>query len=1679
MDPFDLQLESQVVSLNLDGIVRPEPAPGPLPIPPVDDAVPAVTPHDLSAAEVVDSLRGQPLISETEIDGVRILLETCTPATIDEFFRFKREDLDRLTATEMTLYEHPLNEYKAQMTYGEIVALSGLYPLEIQAERAFSHYNDSYAEVYGTLERKVRDWIRYDLPRLKTKTKRMNIDALSQILFVINCAFKVIRKHYLRPVQLAAVALMILKPKQRGRLLEIKTGEGKSNIVVALAIIRALFSKSPYVDIVTSHEELAERDADGAADIYAVFNLTCGTNITPMGEPQATSYRECYDLHILYGTASSFIFDLLGTEYYLQGQRDTQKRPFATVIADEVDSMFMDRAMDVCRLAGYAVGYADILLAIIKIWIFVGRVTISPIALLDRENGERFTYCGDANLTREELLQRLTNDLEAYLDSWDTPVPMANDQERQVYEKLTERGRAAMNVNNLLCPTRFSSAYLQKHLSKYLESALSAKFLLHPRIDYRVANQQIIIVDKYTGEDKIGMSWRDGLHQFLQLKHGLELNKETLETNLMTTKAFFLRYSAEEEKKQRELRRAEGQVQAAANDNSNTAAAAEEEDLEDADADEANILESGIYGLSGTLGKEPHREFLSDLYAVDSIDIATNKPILRRTLDSIITGDPERHCQRVYETCAIHLDRGKPVLIICDTIKLAEEIFAHCQLQQQERRVPGQPPLDIRMKVFSMEEADFAEELRRRMEREGAEGAAADNAMIIAAATEEKREEEEESDVYRLDSRQVLVATNLLGRGADIELTEAAALCGGLHVCVAFNPPNRRVLYQAYGRAGRKGLPGSCQIVSYLQGAEPLMLTPSQYEDSVMRGETRELDRMRTMVAVYDAQEAAFRKYCALLREMPDIRNPKDGKIDMSDPVFRTVEEHWAKFFRLYSEQPEELEARFDAEVRDPLLSQGAEGRRRLVQSPGFLVRMGNKATGGRNNACQESIAACDEALNRDPRHVPAAVQRMVHMLNANSWDAEPVYPRERILEAIRVGREVAEAAIDRITAVQVTQRAVATDAQVTQYVTSDNERQRRAQQEQLPRSFDPNFNISDLGLAPGANARVGFTETPDAYASQMGNTRIINRHLEHFQNDNEATEEHQARNGPQKSSLPPAAKPYVQCLERLQKLEGAVNSVEDIRELMATYDTMGNAQAETEAREEGLPGYPKPASRPNPKKRGSWWPILVGALCCCVGGFLVAGAAMGTGAFMGGVSLLASGVQDIFLGIHSLTTGVPVKFGDWFTGKAGFVANSISQYLKAMTPLTQSKWTVGLAQGLGEVNLGGILGGQQQTQAQSIAGPQAELVHDATDVAGEVAAAQAVALANGQQAQAQPVRVTDNDAQARQQEEEAQENILRQNIMELRQRPKEEIFPGSFEAQERIENFLDHEQQRLVRNEHLRAQLDERLGDLRRQLKMALLQPDSRIFVRLTMMIGGYIKTSDQGYWNVVKRRLSYHLRGREATSRLPRVQWIGPVPSVGIFAPVKVHLSDVTNVIEVLRNPNCLADIFEIVGTGNPDLSANAYVTAFYNILGINAPAMRLERLSSQIFDREIIALYAAFGYVHRPSPPAAAAANAMDSDDEEEAEEGRTSGPSLQTLTSILNFRDPRLPPQNPMTRLFKGLIEVEKLANNNPAPVPPYWEAFKECVTHIADVAFDAVLEALQEELDRRESRRFNL
>ena len=271
----------------------------------------------------------------------------------------------------------------------------------------------------------------------------------------------------------------------QGMIAEMKTGEGKTLTSTAPLYLNALTGKG--VHVVTVNDYLAQRDVDWMGEVYRFLGLSTGCIVHDMDDAQR---REAYQADVTYGTNNEFGFDYLRDNMKFS-LSDYCQRGFNYAIVDEVDSILIDEARTPLIISGPAEMSTDLYVKV---------------------NGIMRHFKPEEHYTKDEKSRQ----------------SMLTDEGVELAEEL-------LGVDNLYDPVNINQLH-------HVNQALKAHVLFKRDVDYIVKNGQVVIVDEFTGRTMEGRRYSDGLHQALEAKEGVQIEKENQTLASITFQNYFRMY---------------------------------------------------------------------------------------------------------------------------------------------------------------------------------------------------------------------------------------------------------------------------------------------------------------------------------------------------------------------------------------------------------------------------------------------------------------------------------------------------------------------------------------------------------------------------------------------------------------------------------------------------------------------------------------------------------------------------------------------------------------------------------------------------------------------------------------------------------------------------------------------------------------------------------------------------------------------------------------------------------------------------------------------------------------------------------------------------------------------------------------------------------------------------------
>lgn len=335
--------------------------------------------------------------------------------------------------------------------------------------------------------------------KAKTSEFRQRLDAGETLDAILNEAFATIREASVRALGMRHYDVQLIGGMvlHDGRISEMRTGEGKTLMATLAAYLNALAGT---VHVVTVNDYLAARDAEWMAKVYNYMGLTVG--IIRSGQ-SSEDKQAAYACDIVYGTNNEFGFDYLRDNMAFSPDQKVQ-RALTFAIVDEVDSILIDEARTPLIISGPADTAADVYS---KIDVIVPQ--------LSRQEDED----GDGDYTVDEKSK------QAYL------TEAGHEKAEQLMVKIGLLPADA-SLYDIGCIT----------LLHHLYAAIRAHTLFHRDVDYVIEDNQIVIVDEFTGRKMPGRRWSDGLHQAIEAKEKVAIQRENQTLASITFQNYFRLY---------------------------------------------------------------------------------------------------------------------------------------------------------------------------------------------------------------------------------------------------------------------------------------------------------------------------------------------------------------------------------------------------------------------------------------------------------------------------------------------------------------------------------------------------------------------------------------------------------------------------------------------------------------------------------------------------------------------------------------------------------------------------------------------------------------------------------------------------------------------------------------------------------------------------------------------------------------------------------------------------------------------------------------------------------------------------------------------------------------------------------------------------------------------------------
>ena len=511
----------------------------------------------------------------------------------------------------------------------------------------------------------------------------------------------------------------------QGKIAEMGTGEGKTLMSTLPAYLNALTGKG--VHIVTVNDYLAQRDAEWMGKLYGWLGLTTGINLS---QADHAVKQAAYASDITYGTNNEFGFDYLRDNMVYEAG-DRVQRGLAFAIVDEVDSILIDEARTPLIISGQAEDHTEL----------YRKMNALP-PLLTLQIGEE-TPDGKGHV---EVPGDYTKDEKA------NSVLLTEAGHEKAEEILSSMG--------LLAPGASLYDAANIALIHHLYAALRAHTLFFKDQQYVVQNNEVIIVDEFTGRLMTGRRWSDGLHQAVEAKEGVRIQNENQTLASITFQNYFRMYGK-------------------------------------------------LSGMTGTADTEAY-EF-QEIYGLETVVVPPNRISQRTDKQDQVFKNAQGKVNAIVNDIQDCYARGQPVLVGTTSIESSELLSSILQQAKLPHNV-------LNAKQHAREAEIIAQAGRPKMITI-ATNMAGRGTDIVLGGNVDKQIQLIEADSAISDADKASKATVL--RSEWQSLHDGVVAAGGLHIIGTERHESRRIDNQLRGRSGRQGDPGSSRF--YLSLDDPLL----------------------------------------------------------------------------------------------------------------------------------------------------------------------------------------------------------------------------------------------------------------------------------------------------------------------------------------------------------------------------------------------------------------------------------------------------------------------------------------------------------------------------------------------------------------------------------------------------------------------------------------------------------------------------------------------------------------------------------------------------------------------------------------------------------------------------------------------------------------------------------------
>ena len=590
--------------------------------------------------------------------------------------------------------------------------------------RIFGSRNERLLKQYAQVVQKINALeqeiakLSDDALRAKTGELKARVAGGATLDDVMAEAFAVVREAGKRTLAMRHFDVQLIggMALHYGKIAEMRTGEGKTLVATLPAYLNALAGKG--VHIVTVNDYLAQRDADWMGRIFKFLGLTVGVNMSQMSHADK---QAAYAADITYGTNNEFGFDYLRDNMVFAVSERVQ-RGLNYAIVDEVDSILIDEARTPLIISGQADDNVDL---------YYRLNELAPKLVKQTEEKGPGDYWVDEKAHQVLLSEEGHERAESILGQ----------------AGLIPAGSGLYDTQNI-------------SLMHHLMAALRAHALYHRDQHYVVQNGEVVIVDEFTGRLMSGRRWSDGLHQAVEAKEGVPIQKENQTLASITFQNYFRMYGK-------------------------------------------------LAGMTGTADTEAF-EF-QQIYHLETVVIPTNLPMVRKDENDLVFRTFQEKVDAIITDIKDCYARGQPVLVGTTSIESSELLSQYLQKENLPHEVLNAKQHAREAEIVAQAGKSKAITIATNMAGRGTDivlGGQIEPLILKVRDDEALSPTEKEREIDRL-------------RADWKVLHDEVVKAGGLHIVGTERHESRRIDNQLRGRSGRQGDPGSSRF--YLSLEDPLL----------------------------------------------------------------------------------------------------------------------------------------------------------------------------------------------------------------------------------------------------------------------------------------------------------------------------------------------------------------------------------------------------------------------------------------------------------------------------------------------------------------------------------------------------------------------------------------------------------------------------------------------------------------------------------------------------------------------------------------------------------------------------------------------------------------------------------------------------------------------------------------